>query len=149
MVWKRFTFTIIVIACIGAIMLFVTGAFQKPVLAETVKLEKQYEDFIVHIRIEPIEDGFQVLRSLQYTGEASLVIEHRSPLTQVTIDADNPTFTGSPVTKQLNADYQYYPQAPLLFETLEKGNHTVYIHTQFYIDGERVDIKTKETITFE
>ncbi|UOQ85419.1 hypothetical protein [Gracilibacillus salinarum] len=149
MVWKRFTITIVVIACIAAFMLFITGVFQKSVLAETVKLEEQYKDFIVHIRIEPLEEGFQVLRSLQYTGEASLVIEHRSPLTQVTIDADNPTFTGSPVTKQLNADYQYYPQPTLLFDTLEKGKHTIYIHTQFYIEGERVDIKTKETLIFE
>ncbi|MGN8645186.1 hypothetical protein ACTNEO_03710 [Gracilibacillus sp. HCP3S3_G5_1] len=147
--WKKYSIVITIIACIGTILLFVVKDIQKTSLVETVKIEEQYEDFIVHIQVEETSEGFQVLRSIQYLGDEVIVILHRTPLTQVTVDADNATFTGSPLSKKMEPDYQYYPQEPLNFPALEKGDHTLYVHTQFFIDGERIDIKTEETISFQ
>ncbi|WP_208589416.1 hypothetical protein [Gracilibacillus suaedae] len=147
--WKKYTIVIAIIACIGTVLLFVIKDLQKASLVETVKIEEQYEDFIVHIRAEETSDGFQVLRSIQYIGEENMMIQHRTPLTQVTINADNATFTGSPITKQMKPGYQYHPEQPLNFPALEKGDHKMYVHTQFFIDGERIDIKTEETISFQ
>ncbi|SFM01454.1 hypothetical protein SAMN04487943_106193 [Gracilibacillus orientalis] len=147
--WKKYTIVIAIIACIGTVLLFVIKDLQKASLVETVKVEEQYEDFIVHIRIEETNNGFQVLRSIQYIGEEVITIQHRTPLTQITINADNATFTGSPISKQMKPGYQYHPQQPLNFSALEKGDHKLFVHTQFFIDEESVNIKTEETISFQ
>ncbi|MGP4040470.1 hypothetical protein ACTWP4_11355 [Gracilibacillus sp. D59] len=147
--WKRNTIVIAIIACIGTFLLFIIKDFQKTSLVETVKIEEQYEDFIVHIRIEGINDGFQVLRSVQYIGEENIMIQHRTPLTQITVNVDNATFTGSPISKQMKPGFHYHPQEPLTFANLEKGDHKLFVHTQFFINGERIDIKTEKTISFQ
>ncbi|QGH34353.1 hypothetical protein GI584_10105 [Gracilibacillus salitolerans] len=147
--WKKYTIVIAIIACIGTVLLFIIKDLQQTSLVETVKIEEQYEDFIVHIRIEETSEGFQVLRSVQYIGNEDIIIQHRTPLTQVTINADNATFTGSPISKQMKPGFQYHPQQPLTFQALEKGDHKLFVHTQFFIGGERIDIKTEETISFQ
>ncbi|GAE91831.1 hypothetical protein JCM21714_790 [Gracilibacillus boraciitolerans JCM 21714] len=123
--------------------------YLKTSLVEAVKIEKQYGDFTVHVRIEEISEGFQVLRSIEYAGEEDIVIRHRTPLTQITINADNAVFTGSPVIKQMKPGFQYHPEMPLTFSELKKGEHKVYVHTQFFIEDQKFDIKTKSTIVFK
>ncbi|SHM89127.1 hypothetical protein [Gracilibacillus kekensis] len=146
--WKKITIVIAIIACIGAISLLILKGIVKPSLDESVKIEEQYEDFIVHIRIEKTEEGFQVLRSIEYIGKEDIMVRHRTPLTQVTINADNAVFTGSPISKQMEPGLQYHPQEPLKFPSLDKGVHKVYVHTQFFIEEKRIDIKTKSEIKF-
>lgn len=146
---KKYIIVFILIACLGISLFFIINTLQKSTLVEPVKIEEQYKDFIVHIRIEPLNEGFQVLRSIEYTGDERIEIDHRSPLTQVSIGMDNGVFTGSPSTKQMAPGYQYHPQKPLVFDSLEKGEHTVYIHTQFFKEGNRIDIESEETIRFE
>ncbi|WP_058306952.1 hypothetical protein [Gracilibacillus massiliensis] len=147
--WKKITIVIALIACIGAISLFVFKDIQKTSLDKTVKIEEQYEDFIVHIRIEKTEEGFQVLRSIEYIGQEAIMLRHRTPLTQVTINADNAVFTGSPISKQMEPGLQYHPQEPLKFQALDKGVHKVYVHTQFFIEEQRIDIRTESEIKFK
>ncbi|MDX8044858.1 hypothetical protein SH601_02565 [Gracilibacillus sp. S3-1-1] len=145
---KKYTIVTAFIVFIGLILYLMLN-IQQPSLVESVKLEEQYEDFIIHIHVEGTNNGFQVLRSIQYTGDEQITIQHRTPLTQVTIGADNAIFTGSPISKQLEPGHQYYPQQPMDFSALEKGEHTLYVHTQFFIDGERIDIKSEATISFQ
>ncbi|SER98185.1 hypothetical protein SAMN04487944_11469 [Gracilibacillus ureilyticus] len=147
--WKKIIVTILLIACIGLLVTAFIKESMKTNLAETVKINEQYEDYIIHIRIEAVNDGFQVLRSLEYTGDEKVEIKHRNPLTAVTINKDNPVFTGSDRTMVLNPGNNYHPQEPVEFSNLPKGSHTVYIHTQFFVDGERVDIKSKGELKFE
>ncbi len=118
-------------------------------LENTVKISESYEDFIIHIRVEKHEEGMQVLRSIEYTGKEEVIIEHRTPLTQVTIDQPNGSFTGSFVSKTLRPGFSYHPQEPIHFDSLDKGEHKIYVHTQFFIEEERVDIETEGRLVFK
>lgn len=138
--------SLVIIVAVG---FFAFQKFQSASLAETVILEGQHEDFVVHIQIEPDQDGVRVLRSLQYIGDEDITIEHRSPLTQITINTDNAVFTGSTIKKHLQQGSQYYTQEPLRIPALNKGTHVIYVHTQFKKDGEQIDIKSKGEVRFE
>ncbi|MFC4404742.1 hypothetical protein [Gracilibacillus xinjiangensis] len=146
--WKKIILSIILITCVGLLVTAFVKESMKTSLIETVKISEQYEDYIIHIRIEPTNDGFKVLRSLEYTGDERVEIKHRTPLTAVTINRNNPVFTGSHRTMVLNPGYNY-PQEAIRFSNLEKGSHTVYVHTQFFIENERIDIKSEGELYFE
>ncbi|WP_066192744.1 MULTISPECIES: hypothetical protein [Gracilibacillus] len=146
---KKKYMVIIAFLVVVTISFFIVREWQGASLTETVKFEEQYQDFVVHIQVEPMSEGFMVLRSIQYLGDEDIVIYHRAPLTQVTIDQDNPVFTGSEVEKQLNSGGQYYPQEPLTFSSLKKGEHAIFIHTQFKLEGEQVNIKSEGELVFE
>lgn len=130
-------------------LFFIINEYGKTTLTRPFSVSEKFEDFIIHIRLEPLDEGFQVLRAIEYTGEESVEIRHRSPLIQVTVNVDNATFTGSPVKKRMEPGYQYHPQKPLTFDSLVRGEHTLYVHAQFFLGEERIDVKTKKSIHFE
>ncbi|WP_226034546.1 hypothetical protein [Aquibacillus saliphilus] len=117
-------------------------------LIETYKIREQKDDFIVHIRVERNGDGFQILRSLQYIGSETITIDHRTPLTSVSINQENHDFTGSHVTKTLEPNYIYHPQEPESYSPLEKGSYNLYIHSQFFVDGEPFNVYSEQEIVF-
>lgn len=122
----------------------------KSALEQTVIFKEEYNDYIVHIRIEAVnEEQFQILRSLEYNGQEKLTIKHRTPLTAVTIDKDNPVFTGSHRNRLLLPGYHYHPQDPLVYDNLTEGKHIVYVHTQFDDGEEIVNIKAKSEVYFK
>jgi flagellar basal body-associated protein FliL len=137
---------ILIIVGVGTIY-FVMGS-SKAKLVEPVEIKKVSEDFVIHIRAEKIDQGFQVLRSLEYIGEESIKIMHRTPLISVSVDHDNHRFTGSPVAKTLEQGDVYYPQDPQTFSALEKGDHVLLVHAQFVIEGKEVNIKSEKAIRF-
>ncbi|WP_163536651.1 hypothetical protein [Gracilibacillus sp. YIM 98692] len=147
--WRKILITLVLILGVTWLFGFFIKESMTTSLVETVKIKEQYEDFIVHVRIEETTEGFQVLRSLEYIGEEEVEIKHRTPLTQVTFTKDNGTFTGSHVQNTLKPGYSYHPQQPLHMSPLNKGRHTVYIHSQFMVDGKEVNIKGQGTIVFE
>ncbi|MCT2534348.1 hypothetical protein NC661_09840 [Aquibacillus koreensis] len=118
-------------------------------LVEPIKIKEEFEEFIVHIRVENIDEGIKILRSLEYRGEEPVTIEHRTPLTSVDISKNNNDFTGSFVTKNLNAGDIYRPQEPKVYESPSKGKYTLHMHTQFFIDGEPINITSEEEVVFE
>ncbi|ENH97196.1 hypothetical protein J416_07142 [Gracilibacillus halophilus YIM-C55.5] len=147
--WKKIWLVLLFITLIAIVVfIYIRGAIS-PTLANTVNVEKAYKDFIIHLRIEGTEDGFQVLRALEYTGDKKVSISHRTPLIEVSVGKDNGTFTGNLITKELQPSIRYYAQEPLALDSKEVGEHKVYIHAQFLFQGEWQDIKTTKTITFE
>ncbi|SDL80064.1 hypothetical protein [Sediminibacillus halophilus] len=118
-------------------------------LAEPVQVSEQMEDFIMHVQVEKNEEGFQVLRSLEYIGDEPIVLSHRTPLISLRVNHDTKNFTGSPVTKELNPGDVYHPQEAKVFNPLKKGSHTLYMDCEFYIDGERKNIKAHKEMVFQ
>ncbi|KAB8138586.1 hypothetical protein F9U64_02930 [Gracilibacillus oryzae] len=149
--WKKLILIMLLITCFGLIIGAFVAESMKTSLVETVNFSEQYEDYIIHIRIEALNDKekFQVLRSLEYTGDEIVEIKHRTPLTAVTLNKENAVFTGSHRTMFLNPGNSYHPQKRMEFSNLSKGSHTIYIHTQFLLNDERIDIKSKGELRFE
>ncbi|WP_053219854.1 hypothetical protein [Virgibacillus senegalensis] len=117
-------------------------------LAEPVQVSKESEDFIMHVQVEKTDEGFQVLRSLEYTGNEPVVLSHRTPLISLHVNHDTKNFTGSPVTKELNPGDVYHPQEAKIYNPLKKGKHTLFMDCEFFIDGERKNIKAEKEMIF-
>lgn len=120
----------------------VKEVFYQPQLTNNIKIEESEGDFIVHINVVKTEEGFQILRSLEYKGEQGIQISHRAPLIEVMINKNNPEFTGSPIEKELLPGSHYHPQGPIQFMNLDKGIHEVYVHAQFETEKETINIQT-------
>ncbi len=141
--------TLVIITISIGVYLFLIFNHQ-PVLEKTVIFKEEYNDYIIHIRIEAVnKEQFQVLRSLEYIGQEKLSIKHRTPLIAITMDKDNPVFTGSHRNRLLLPGYHYHPQDPLVYDNLTEGKHIIYVHTQFDDGEEIVNIKTKGEVYFE
>ncbi|MDC3412736.1 hypothetical protein NC797_04595 [Aquibacillus sp. 3ASR75-11] len=137
------------------LMVVISGTFylvmgsSKAKLTEPVEMNKVNDDFILHVRAERTDQGFQVLRSLEYKGEEQITIMHRTPLISISVEYDKPRFTGSPVTQTLDPGDVYYPQEPRVYSSLEKGEYTLFANGQFYFNGQIINIKSEETIQFQ
>lgn len=138
---------VLVFSAIGIVYLF--NRTPNTQLSESVEINQRKEDFILHIRVEEVEGGFQVLRSLQYTGTEKITIEHRTPLIAVAINKQANNFTGSPVVSDMDSGNIYHPQSPRIFPLLEKGTHKLYIHAEFLVDEELVNMTIEKEISFE
>ncbi|UFU00851.1 hypothetical protein KO561_07940 [Radiobacillus kanasensis] len=139
---------IISIIVVGLITFIGISQITNAKLVEPVKVSKQVEDFVLHVRIEQNEKGFQVLRALEYKGEAEVEILHRTPLISISIDRNDHDFTGSPVSRKMDPGDKY-ARDPKYFEPLEEGTHTIFIHGQFYVNDELINIEEKREITFK
>ena len=146
---KRGLLIISTTICLFFIGFIVKEAVYQPQLAKNIKLEESKGDFIVHITVEKTNDGFQILRSLEYTGDKKIEISHRSPLIEVMIGKNTPEFTGSPVPIQLTPGTHYHPEEPLAFQHMDKGSHDIFVHAQFETMEETIDILTKGTIDIQ
>ncbi|WP_164669221.1 hypothetical protein [Virgibacillus doumboii] len=107
------------------------------------------EDFTLNIRVEKIDDGFRVLRSIQYNGEGEIEIEHQTPLISVSFKHKNHDYTGSTVTKVLKAGNSYHPQDPVTFESPSGGEYTLYSESRFNVKGKEITINHEENLIFE
>ena len=128
--------------CIFLVGFIVKEALYQPQLKTNIKIEESEGDFNVHITVEKTQDGFQILRSLEYRGDEGIQISHRTPLIEVMINKNNPEFTGSPVNRQLIPGSHYHPQGPLKFDDIGEGIHDIYVHAQFETADEKIDIQT-------
>ncbi|GGM20043.1 hypothetical protein GCM10011351_02350 [Paraliobacillus quinghaiensis] len=146
---KRFLVMSLVVAGLSVAIFYWAGGLTTTTLAETLSIKENKEAFILHMRIENSEQGFRVLHSLEYTGDEQVTIEHRTPLTSISIDARQSDFTGSTTSKTLHPGDFYRPDnTPASYDSLEAGHHDVYIHCQFFIEGEPVDIEIEKEIVF-
>ncbi|MRH41854.1 hypothetical protein GH741_04100 [Aquibacillus halophilus] len=146
---KRLTLLIILMLLFISVTIYWFMDTSSAKLVEIVEIQQQKDDFIVHIRVETNDKGFQILRSLEYTGDEPITIDHRTPLISVSIIQKNHDFTGSHVNKVLNPGNIYHPQKPQSYNSLEEGDYNLYMHSQFFIDGEEVNIFAEKEISFQ
>lgn len=109
---------------------------------------KQVDDFILHLRVEEVEEGIQVLQSLQYVGEEEIIIEHQTPLVSVSLLHNNHDFIGNSVSKVLNKG-NIYPQQAVIFPSPEKGECNLYVKARFVVEGEPIIIKHVKKLLFK
>lgn len=137
-----FLFTFLIMAC----LLLVTDQFSNATLRDPVKIEENEKNFTLHTRVEQDGKDLRVLRSLEYTGEETVMMEHSTPLISVSLDKNKHSFTGSPVEREMDTgDYYHIPQ-PLGLENVPKGTHHLYIKAVFLADNKEVKIETNCTI---
>ncbi|WP_099157890.1 hypothetical protein [Virgibacillus ndiopensis] len=110
---------------------------------------KQVDDFILHIRVERIENGIRVYRSIQYVGDESIEITHYTPLVSVSLKNKNHDFTGSPVVKKLEKGNSYHPHGSIVINSPDKGTYKLYCKARFSVDGEEMVIDHVENLIFE
>ncbi|ALX47307.1 hypothetical protein [Lentibacillus amyloliquefaciens] len=108
----------------------------------------QQEDFILHIRVESMEEGFQVSRALQYVGEGSVEVEHQTPLVSVSFKNQNHDYTGSTMTKTLNTGNSYHPQGPKTFEAPRSGTYILFCEARFMVNDKFITINHQEELEF-
>ena len=146
---RRLLIMVTILLVVGASTVYVLKETGRAKLLETVKLSKQVDDFILHIRVESTKEGIQVLRSLEYKGKDSVDLLHRTPLISISLGRKHPNFTGSPVNKTLNPGDIYYPQESKDYSTLEAGDYTLFVHCQFVLNNELIEIKTDEKVIMQ
>lgn len=130
-------------------LFYVVSKSNSGMLAANKSGMKRSGDFVLHMRVEQMEGGFQVFRSIQYVGVDPVEITHQTPLVSVTLEHDSHDFTGSPVAKQLNPGNSYHPQDPIRFDSPEKGEYKLYAKARFNVNGKRVVLEHAEDLMFE
>lgn len=110
--------------------------------------ESQDDDFIVHIRVESIDKGFQVFRSIQYVGQEQIEIVHQTPLVSLSFKHKNHDYTGNTVSRVLKSGSSYHPQNPKIFEAPRKGEYTLFSESRFSVNGKEIKISHEEKLKF-
>ncbi len=110
---------------------------------------KQAGDFILHIRVERVEDGVQVYRSIQYMGKEPVEVKHNTPLISVSLANKNHDYTGSPVKKVLGEGDSYHPQDTFTFKPPKKGKYNLHCQAKFTANGKDVVIDHTEKLEFK
>ncbi|WP_112180691.1 MULTISPECIES: hypothetical protein [Paraliobacillus] len=147
---KRLVIMAIILLAFGSTTVIWLDSTKTTTLAETVSIDQKENDFILHMRIENSDEGFRILHSLEYVGAEQVTIEHRTPLTSISINTDTSDFTGSPVSKILEPGDIYRPhKSAIIEESLEEGTHKVYMNCQFYYKEEQINIKIEKDIEFQ
>lgn len=131
--------------CTGGWYLFTGGHGS---LTAASSASKQVDDFILHLRVEEVEEGIQVLQSLQYVGAEEIIIEHQTPLVSVSLLDNNHDFTGNRVSKALNKG-NIYPQQAIFFPSPEKGECNLYVKARFDVEGKSIMIRHVEKLLFK
>lgn len=137
-------FLILIIVGIGiGVWLNKTGE-----LATTTSLMQRENDFLLHLRVEEGEKGIKVLHSIQYLGEEDIKMLHKKPLVSISLNNNEHYFTGSTVSKNMKNGAIYH-QEEVVFPLQNKGMRDLYIHAQFMLDGEEVNIQHVEELHFQ
>lgn len=110
--------------------------------------EIEKDNFILHIRVEKMDEGFQVFRSIQYVGEEQVEITHQTPLISVSLKHKNHDYTGSNVLRTLTSGSSYHPQGSKTFESPGRGEYTLFCESRFNVEGEEIKINYQENLTF-
>ncbi|MGY0692173.1 hypothetical protein ACW2QC_05175 [Virgibacillus sp. FSP13] len=137
------------------IVVFLAGVSYWLFAREHVKLaadkngSKQVGDFILHIRVERVDDGVQVYRSIQYMGKEPIEMKHNTPLISVSLANKNHDYTGSPVTKELEEGDSYHPQDTIIFKPPSKGKYDLHCQAKFTVNGEEMIIDHTEKLEFK
>ncbi|WP_188453352.1 hypothetical protein [Virgibacillus oceani] len=142
---------IVLLVFIIGLMCFLYWLFQfnDATLVSNKSISKQVDDFILHIRIEDIDNEVQVFRSIQYMGEDSVKIVHSTPLISVSFKVKNHDFTGGPVSTILGRGESYHPQDAFTFASPKKGKYNLYVKARFCVNGEEMTIDYVENLIFE
>ncbi|GAA0440493.1 hypothetical protein GCM10008983_16870 [Lentibacillus halophilus] len=106
-------------------------------------------NFILHIRVEDVENGFQVLRSIQYMGDKPITLKHQTPLISVSFQNRNHDYTGSTISKTVHKGGSYHPQGPKIFKAPTEGEHALYSQSTFTAGGETITINHKDNLLFK
>ncbi|GGJ97856.1 hypothetical protein GCM10007063_20270 [Lentibacillus kapialis] len=114
---------------------------------ETSQVKK--DDFILHMRIESADEGFQVFRAIQYVGDESVEIKHQTPLVSVSFNHPNHDYTGKTVSNTLTTGNSYHPQGVKTFKTPGEGVYTLFCEARFIVNGEPMKISHQEELTFQ
>ncbi|MFD1361531.1 hypothetical protein [Lentibacillus salinarum] len=145
--------TVIMIGAVLAVSLAVTAYWlygqAEAELANNITREIRQEDFILHIRAERIDEGFQVFRSIQYFGDDTVEITHQTPLVSVSFKQQNHDYTGSTVAHTLKTGSSYYPQNAKTFALPKKGVYTLFCEARFSVKGEQKTITHEEELVFQ
>ncbi|MBM7572192.1 hypothetical protein [Aquibacillus albus] len=134
---------------IGISAMFWMKEYSSAQLVGPINVKEEKGDFILHVRVDNMENGVEVLSSLEYSGKDSVTLNHRTPLTAVSFHVERNDFTGSPVSKQMDPGDIYHPQPPVTFTSLGKGTYRLYIHSQFFVKGKPINITTEKEIIME
>lgn len=118
-------------------------------LADNKTMAVQEGDFILHIRAEGVEGGFQVFKAIQYVGDESIEIKHQTPLVSVSVNHPNHDYTGSEITNMLNTGNSYHPQKSKTFKIPEDGTYTLFCEARFAADGEQMTITHQAELIFQ
>ncbi|WP_085992542.1 hypothetical protein [Oceanobacillus senegalensis] len=146
---KRQLFFAFVILGVGITGYFIFhSTYGKGVTLEEEKaIDKKFEDFILHMKVEQAPRGIYVHQSLQYVGRNPIEIKHQTPLISVSLDNQNHDFTGSLVTRELHRGNIYY-QDTISLPRKQRGECNLYIKARFIANGEIVDIQHVENLMF-
>ena len=104
---RRALFLIGIALGISLLLLMFAHEGQSGIKYEKVFSSRQ-DDFILHIRVEEMNKGIRILRSLQYVGKDTVEIKHQTPLISVSLQNRNHDYTGSTVKKTLKTGNIYY-----------------------------------------
>ena len=140
---------LIIIVSIGIIYY---GQFEKSnanTLTEDKMIAKESDDFILHVQMNGVEEGIEVLHSIQYNGQKKVEIQHQSPLISVSFFEHDHDFTGSYVQKEMVIGDIYHPQKATVLSAPNRDTFNLYIQAKFEVDGEVQVINHVEELEFE
>lgn len=142
-----------IITVVIIVVMLVTSAYwfygrEGAELSNSTTKAIEQDDFILHIGVERIDEGFQVLRAIQYVGKGSVEITHQTPLISVSFKQRNHDYTGSTVSRTLNTGTSYHPQNSKTFAAPEEGDYTLFCEANFTVNGEHMTISHQEELTF-
>ncbi len=96
---KRTAKAIIIICVFLLLLLYLYYELEDAELASGKTREIHKGDFVMHIQVERMDEGFRVYRSVQYTGEDPVTVKHQTPLISLSFKRRNHDYTGSTVAK--------------------------------------------------
>lgn len=117
-------------------------------LVYSKSLQQEADDFLLHIRIEGVDEGVKILRSIQYIGEEDVEITHQSPLISVSIADDSHSFSGESISKKMKKGTIYHQEEAVL-PVQDKGIRELSIHAKFSCNKEEINIKHIEELEFQ
>ncbi|HLT54611.1 MAG TPA: hypothetical protein VK057_00705 [Bacillota bacterium] len=143
---RRALFLIGIALGISLLLLMFAHEGQSGIKYEKVFSSRQ-DDFILHIRVEEMNKGIRILRSLQYVGKDTVEIKHQTPLISVSLQNRNHDYTGSTVKKTLKTGNIYYQEPVIIDVPIEKESE-LYVQAKFSVDDEWIYMNHVETLIF-
>ncbi|ASK63670.1 hypothetical protein CFK37_16645 [Virgibacillus phasianinus] len=142
---------ILSVVSIMAIVILISSwnGFGRASLVANQMGKAKFGDFILHIRVEEVNEEIKVFRSLQYMGEDPIEIKHQTPLISISLGRRNHDFTGSNVKEEMKHGDSYYPQKAKIITIPKKGKYTLYCLASFQVEGKDKKIEHSEELIFQ
>lgn len=139
---------ILVISFIGiGFLIDGNGKGKGTVVTATSTIEVE-DNFLIHMRVEDVDDGIQVQCSLQYIGREDILLEHQTPLVSAFFDETIHDFTEDKVAKTLQQGSIYH-QPTILLPYPEISDLDLKIFAKFWVNGELITIQHTEQLEFD